>query len=174
MQMERLNWKLVIGYEGLDQTVEEQLKRTEILLEKQQLAPGDRLNYAVQGGIFEDVYKELAQSTFILRGDVPLDQVAGLAKSLNDRLPEAKLFLDGGCGRVLAGFEDLPNGSWAQICDLGNQLQGHVIMEKAPVEFKKRHDIFGRQQPEWKVMHRIKAALDPHHIFAPGRLPGKV
>ena len=173
-EIERLSWDLVIGYEGLDKTVEEQLKRTEILLEKQGLALRDPADYAVQDGIFKNVYKQLAQSAFILRGDVPLDQVAGFAKSLNDRLPEAKLFLDGGCGRILAGFEDLQDGIWDQICDLGNQLDGHVVMEKAPVEFKKRHDVFGSERAEWKVMHRIKAALDPHHIFAPGRLPGKV
>jgi glycolate oxidase subunit GlcD len=173
-ELERLSWELLIGYEGLDKTVEEQLKRTESLFEKQGLALRDRLDYAVQDGIFETVYKQLARSAFILRGDVPLDQVAGFAESLNDRLPKAKLFLDGGCGRILAGFEDLQDGIWGQICDLGNRLDGHVVMEKAPVEFKKRHDVFGIDRPEWKVMHRIKAALDPHNIFAPGRLPGKV
>ncbi len=173
-EIERLGWELVIGYEGMDKTVEEQLKRTERLFEKQGLALRDRLDYAVQDGIFENLYKILAQSAFILRGDVPLDQVAGFAESLNGRLPKAKLFLDGGCGRILAGFEDLQDGIWGQICDLGHQLDGHVVMEKAPVEFKKRHDVFGTEHPAWKVMHRIKAALDPHNIFAPGRLPGKV
>jgi FAD/FMN-containing dehydrogenase len=63
---------------------------------------------------------------------------------------------------------------WSRLCDLGNQLGGHLIMEKAPVEFKNHHDVFGMARPEWKVMHRIKDALDPHHVFAPGRLPGKV
>jgi FAD/FMN-containing dehydrogenase len=47
-------------------------------------------------------------------------------------------------------------------------------LEKAPEEFKKRNDVFGTPQPEWKVMHRIKKALDPDNIFAPGCLPGKV
>jgi FAD/FMN-containing dehydrogenase len=47
-------------------------------------------------------------------------------------------------------------------------------MEKATVEFKAHNDVFGIDRPEWKVMHRIKDALDPHHIFAPGCMPGKV
>jgi glycolate oxidase subunit GlcD len=173
-EFERLRWELAIGYEGLDKTVEEQLKRTESLFEKQGLALKHRLDYAVQDGIFGNVYSELAQSAFILRGDVPLDQVAVFAESLNDRLPKARLFLDGGCGRILAGFEDLQDGVWDQICDLGNQLDGHVVMEKAPLEFKKQNDVFGTERPAWRVMHRIKAALDPHNIFAPGRGPGKV
>jgi glycolate oxidase subunit GlcD len=173
-EFESLSWDLVIGYEGLDKTVEEQLKRTQMLLEKQGLALKHRMDYAVQDGFFEDVYQELTQSAFVLRGDVPLDQVADFARSLNDRLPKAGLFLDAGCGRIFAGFEDLQDGVWSQICDLGNRLDGHVVMEKAPAEFKKRHDVFGNRRPEWQLMHRIKAALDPHHIFAPGRLPGKV
>jgi FAD/FMN-containing dehydrogenase len=48
------------------------------------------------------------------------------------------------------------------------------MLEKAPLAFKEQNDVFGKSRPEWKIMHRIKAALDPHHIFAPGRLPGKV
>jgi FAD/FMN-containing dehydrogenase len=34
--------------------------------------------------------------------------------------------------------------------------------------------VFGPNRPEWKVMRRIKAILDPKHVFAPGRMPGRV
>ena len=84
------------------------------------------------------------------------------------------MFLDFGCGRILAGFEVMQADGWQQICDFGAKRGGHVLLEKAPVEFKKHNDVFGPARPEWKIMHRIKAALDPHNIFAPGRLPGKV
>jgi FAD/FMN-containing dehydrogenase len=68
----------------------------------------------------------------------------------------------------------MPNGLWPQLCEAGNQLGGHAVMEKAPDEFKKKNDVFGVARPEWKVMHRIKAALDPQQVFSPGRLPGKI
>jgi FAD/FMN-containing dehydrogenase len=166
-------WRLEVGFEGFDKTISEQLKRTGILLEKDGLALRDQRDYSVQHGIFEDIYTELVQSGFILRADLPLDQVAELVPFLDKQLSEPKLFLDCGCGRIFAGFENMPDGMWGRLCDLANQLDGHVIMEKAPVEFKQHNDVFGRPRPEWKVMHRIKAALDPHHIFAPGRMPGK-
>ena len=67
----------------------------------------------------------------------------------------------------------MPDEAWGAICDLGAQLGRHVVMEKAPDEFKQHNDVFGKRRPEWKIMHRIKAALDPHHIFARGRLPGR-
>jgi D-lactate dehydrogenase (cytochrome)/glycolate oxidase len=60
------------------------------------------------------------------------------------------------------------------ICDLAAGHDGYGLLEKAPDEFKKRNDVFGTPRPEWKVMHRVKRALDPDNIFAPGSLPGKV
>jgi hypothetical protein len=89
-------------------------------------------------------------------------------------LPESRLFVDYGCGRIFVGFENMPNGLWPQLCEAGSQLGGHVVMEKATAEFKTNNDVFGVHRPEWKVMHRIKAALDPQQVFSPGRLPGKV
>ncbi|MBM3333606.1 FAD-binding oxidoreductase, partial [Candidatus Sumerlaeota bacterium] len=35
------------------------------------------------------------------------------------------------------------------------------------------HDVFGPPRPEWELVHKIKKALDPRRIFAPGRLPGR-
>ena len=43
-----------------------------------------------------------------------------------------------------------------------------------PDDFRQENDVFGSPRLEWKVMHRIKAAMDPDNIFAPGSLPGKV
>ncbi len=168
------SWKLMTGFEGFEKIVAEQLKRTGMMLEEGGLELKDQREYPVQDGIFGDIYTKLGQSAFILRADVPLDEVAGFVKLLSSRLTDADMFVDFGCGRILTGFEVMNDEAWGQICDLGDQLGGHVMMEKAPVEFKKQNDVFGTTRPEWKIMHRIKAALDPHTIFAPGRLPGKI
>jgi FAD/FMN-containing dehydrogenase len=168
------SWKLMTGFEGFEKIVAEQLKRTGMMLEEGGLELKDQREYPVQDGIFGDIYTKLGQSVFILRADVPLDEVAGFVKLLSSRLTDADMFVDFGCGRILTGFEVMNDEAWGQICDLGDQLGGHVMMEKAPVEFKKQNDVFGTTRPEWKIMHRIKAALDPHTIFAPGRLPGKI
>ena len=173
-EITRRRCKLEVGFEGFDKTVTEQLKRTRILFEKAGLMISREQDYSVQEGIFRSIYTELSQAAFILRADLPLDRMLGFVQSLDKRLPKPKLFLDCGCGRVFAGFENMHNGLWDQLCDTGDQLGGHVVMEKATVEFKAHNDVFGFDRPQWKVMHRIKAALDPQHIFAPGRLPGKV
>jgi D-lactate dehydrogenase (cytochrome)/glycolate oxidase len=68
----------------------------------------------------------------------------------------------------------MPDGLWERLCTTGDQLGGHVVMEKATDDFKAHNDVFGIERPHWKVMHRIKAALDPQRVFSPGRLPGKI
>jgi glycolate oxidase subunit GlcD len=173
-EMTHRRYRLEIGFEGFDKIVDEQVKRTRILLEKDGLVLKHQQDYSAQDGIFKDIYAELAQSSFILRADLPFDQGVGFVQSLDKQLSEPKLYLDYGCGRIFAGFETMPDGMWGQLCDLGNQLGGHVVVEKATAEFKAHNDVFGIDRPEWKVMHRIKNALDPHHIFSPGCMPGKV
>jgi D-lactate dehydrogenase (cytochrome)/glycolate oxidase len=173
-EIDRWSWKLLIGFEGFEKIVEEQLKRAAKMLEEGGMELRNQEAYPVQDGIFGGIYTELGQSAFNLRADVPLDEVAGFVTFLSSRLTDAKMFMDFGCGRILAGFEVMQADVWRQICDFGDQRGGHVLLEKAPVEFKKHNDVFGTTRPEWKIMHRIKAALDPHNIFAPGRLPGKV
>jgi len=100
--------------------------------------------------------------------------VAGCINDLDGRATLSEVLLDFGCGRVLAGLEILSNADWARLCEVIDQQGGHGLLMKAPDDFRKENDVFGPPRPEWKVMHRIKAAMDPDNIFAPGALPGKV
>ena len=173
-EIESVNWKLMIGFEGFEKIVSEQLKRAGSMLEEAGLQLQNQQEYPVQDGIFGDIYSALGQSAYVLRADLPLDELTGFVTKLGDRLKSTDMLLDFGCGRILAGFDVMPDDRWGRLCDLGAQLGGHLMMDKAPIAFKEQNDVFGKRRPEWKIMHRIKAALDPHSIFAPGRLPGKV
>jgi D-lactate dehydrogenase (cytochrome)/glycolate oxidase len=116
----------------------------------------------------------MGRSPFILRADFPLDRVADFIKALDGRPVLAGILLDFGCGRILAGLDALSNDDWMRLCELIDQRDGHGLLIKAPDDFRKQNDVFGTSRPEWKVMHRIKAAMEPDNIFAPGCLPGKV
>ncbi len=168
------DWKIVVGFEGFSQTVDYQMEKCGALLEKTGLHSPEKTDYPLHSGKFADVYDEMGQSPFILRADFPLDRVAAFIGALDGRPALPKVFLDFGCGRLLAGLDDMSDDDWARICELIDRHQGHGILVSAPDDFRKRNDVFGRPKPEWKVMHRIKAAMDPDNIFAPGCLPGKV
>jgi FAD/FMN-containing dehydrogenase len=168
------DWKIVIGFEGFSQTVEYQLEKCGAVLEMAGLHSPEKADYPVHEGRFGDTYDEIGRSPFILRADFPLDRVAGFIGQFDGRPALSKVFLDSGCGRLLAGLDDISDDDWARLCERIDQHNGHGLLLKAPDDFRKRNDVFGRPRPEWKVMHRIKAAMDPDNIFGPGCLPGKV
>jgi glycolate oxidase subunit GlcD len=170
---DRSAWRLAAGFEGFGETVRWQTERGLELLEKAELGHPAAVGYHSYENPLVHYYESLVDSTFLLRADAPLDRAAALISRAESVLEGANVLLDLGCGRVLAGCARLPDGAWAGLCSAAGDSGGHAILEKAPAEFKARHDVFGTERPEWKILHRVKEALDPCNIFAPGRLPGR-
>jgi len=168
------DWKIVVGFEGFSATVDYQMEKCAAVLEAAKLRSTQHADYPVHTGRFGDVYEEMGRSPFILRADLLLAQVADFIKALEGRPVISGVLLDFGCGRILAGLDALSNEDWKRLCELIDDRQGHCLLLKAPDDFRKENDVFGSSRPGWKVMHSIKAALDPDNIFAPGSLPGKV
>ena len=166
-------WELTVAFEGLATTVSSQLDRCAGLLREAGLEAQEPRAYDCREGAGPGVFSRLFGSSFVLRAGLPLDQVANFLSEAKDVLEWPNILLDFGCGRVTAGIAELTDEAWASLCAIAAKLDGHVLLEKAPVEFKKRNDVFGPPRPEWKLMHRLKSALDPRNLFSPGRLPGR-
>ncbi len=167
-------WELVVGFEGFSATVDYQLEKCSAVLDKAGLQSPEHADYPVHAGRFAEVYEEIGQLPFILKADLPLDCVADITDALDGRPVQSGMLLDFGCGRILAGLDKLGHDDWLRLCDLIAQRDGHCQLVKAPDDFRKDNDVFGSPRTGWKVMHSIKAALDPDGVFAPGCLPGKV
>ncbi len=167
-------WKIIVGFEGFSQTVEYQLEKCGAVLEAAQLQSLKKEDYPVHEGRFGEVYAKMGALPFILRADFLLNRVADFIDTLAGRPALSEVLLDFGCGRVLAGLDTLSNADWMRLCEVIGQHDGHGLLMKAPDDFRKDNDVFGSPRPEWKVTHRIKAAMDPDNVFAPGCLPGKV
>jgi len=168
------DWKIVVGFEGFSKTVDYQLEKCGAVLAAANLKSPENSDYPVHAGRFGDVYQEMGRSPFILRADFPLNRVADFIQALDGRPVLSGVLLDFGCGRIWAGLDTLANEDWKRTCELIDQRDGHGLLIKAPDDFRRENDVFGPPRQEWKVMHRIKAAMDPDNIFAPGSLPGKV
>jgi hypothetical protein len=153
--------------------VEAQAGRCKDLFSDNGLTEQTTEDYPLVQGLFEDHEEALSGSDFLLRADLPLDEVAPFVRETDPFLRADSLFVDFGCGRIRAGLSELPDETWERLCMLTGKMGGHTLLEKAEDAFKKRQDVFGPPQPAWRVMHKLKNALDPHNIFAPGRLPGR-
>jgi len=170
----RNGWRIVVGFEGFSDTVEYQLEKCSARLEERALTAMNQIDYPMHQGAFVDIYEQLAQAPFQLRADLPLNRVCEFQHSLNDRIAMSSVFLDFGCGRILAGIGDLTDETWKHLCEQAAQNDGRVLLENAPDDFKTRNDVFGLPHPAWRIIHHIKAALDPDNIFSPGCLPGRL
>jgi len=168
------SWKIVVGFEGFSKTVDYQIEKCSAVLKNGKLQPLEPTDYSVHRGKFSDAYEQLAPSPFILRADFPLDKVSEFFGALDARPNLSTVLLDFGCGRLLAGIDELSDDEWRHLCDLATKYHGQGLLLKAPDDFKVRNDVFGTPRSEWRIMHQVKTAIDPDNIFASGCLPGKV
>jgi D-lactate dehydrogenase (cytochrome)/glycolate oxidase len=166
-------WKLIIGFEGFSETVNYQLEKLGGFFEEGSLSGYDQQEYALHEGPFGETYEKIRALPFVLRAGAPLNEVHALVHTTDEAGAVSDMVLDLGCGRIFCGFESVSDDLWKRLCDRAETLKGHVAMDKAPADFKGRHDIFGTERPEWRMIHKVKDALDPNNIFSPGRLPGK-
>ncbi|MFP4056702.1 MAG: FAD-linked oxidase C-terminal domain-containing protein [Candidatus Brocadiia bacterium] len=164
-------WELSIGFEGFAATVAAQARGGRAILGEAGLEAEEEADYDCIAGPWGSRYEALYGSPFLLRADLPIDRAMAFAA-------EADLShgsrVDLGCGRVLAGLDELSRHRWRWLCDLARTAGGTVVLERAPREFRETHRRDAVRGPEWRLMRRLKAALDPHGLFAPGRLPGEM
>jgi glycolate oxidase subunit GlcD len=167
-------WRLEVGFEGFEETVSAQLSRAEALFAKADFSAMRIEDYPVLTGPFTGLYDRIAGCAFVLRMGAPPHQADRAAALLQQPARVDSLLIDFGGGRVLAGSEDLKEAAWRDIGQQMQEMGGQAVLEKCPDEFKAHNDVFGPPRPEWALMHRVKDILDPRHVFAPGRMPGKV
>jgi FAD/FMN-containing dehydrogenase len=167
-------WRLQVGFEGFGETVAAQLDRAEALFERADFKSARAEDYDVLTGPFSGLYDRIAGCPFVLRAGLPPDRAGQAVEIIRHQARVDALLVDFGCGRILAGSSEVSDESWQEIGRRIRELAGHAVLEKSPDEFKTRHDVFGPPRPEWDLMHRVKDILDPKHVFAPGRMPGRV
>jgi glycolate oxidase FAD binding subunit len=53
-------------------------------------------------------------------------------------------------------------------------LDGSLFVESAPLDVKRRIDVFGRDRPDWMIMRQLKREFDPAGTLSPGRYVGRI
>ena len=167
------SWQLVAGFEGFRQTVDFQAESCRALVEKAGLGRAAARDYSLREGTCQGFFETLYQAPIVLRADLPPDRVAPLLSAHGELLRDWGVLVDLGCGRITAAGSSLPEPAWGEWCGIAREAGGHCILEKAPEPLRRAHDVFGPVREDWPLMHRLKAALDPHRVFAPGRMPGR-
>ena len=168
------DYRLIVGFEGLEVVVDSQLERCSAAMQAGGLSAGETMQYDVEAGCLGARFESVWQAPFVLQADVVIEKGADYCAKMSGIANLSTMLLDIGGGRVYAGFAALTGEQWSQLDALAGRCLGHARLLKAPQEFAKEYDLFGSYRPEWRLSHLIKNALDPHHIFSPGVLPGRV
>jgi glycolate oxidase subunit GlcD len=166
-------WDLIVGFEDFHATVQSQAEGCRMLFEKAGLSTSSSREYGPREGPLGEFSDLLYQENFALRADLPLDRVIGFLSDHADLLRGTALLTDFGCGRLTASTSELSDEAWIRWGNAALAAGGSVILEKAPESFRREHEVFGPARSDWPLMYKIKAALDPGRVFAPGRMPGR-
>jgi glycolate oxidase subunit GlcD len=167
-------WRLMVGFEGFPETVAWQAAQGQTLIAQVGLAAPERRAYAPREGACQEFFDTLDRAPFLLRLDLPLNSVTAFLSHPPQPLDGAAVLADFGCGRVVLATPEMTGARWLAQAQRVEQLAGRAVLEKAPLAFRREHDVFGRPRPDWPLMHRLKVALDPHHVFSPGAMPGRL
>jgi glycolate oxidase FAD binding subunit len=168
------SWKLMVGFEGLQIVVPSQIERCAEVMQAAGLSVSGDSDYPLVEGCHATMFESIWQKPFVIQADVVIARLLECYLDLERIVRPDQVLLDVACARIHVGFADLTAEQWKKIDSLVKRCQGHVIVLKAPEEFRKSNDVFGSARPEWKLSHAVKGALDPDRIFAPGVLPGRV
>jgi len=166
-------WEFKAGFEGFHDTVLSQVQRGKEKMEQSGLRSQGEFDYPLLPGAHADDFGRLCGADFCLCTNLRIDAIESFLSKSESNLPDAFILADFACGRVSAGMPALGPENWRALLASSNESGGSVVLEKAPSEFKKGFDVFGPPRPEWQLFHRLKATLDPHAVFCPGRLPGR-
>ncbi len=168
------SWKLMIGFEGIGKVVDHQIERCNQKMQDHGLADLDKADYPVIEGPFTDVFGEIWKAPYVGEADTAIADVKALTEDIAKIVEPSAVLVDFACGRILCGFENLDGKQWKEMDSGFRKYQGHGKLLKAPADFRKNNDVFGSGRAEWKLSHKIKAALDPKGLFSPGAMPGRV
>jgi len=167
-------WRLSIGFEGFDQTVDSQLMRAESFFQRESFSAVEPRDDTLLEGPFAKAYSAIDQCSFVLQVHVAPDRTAVAVDLLQRLIPVERLLIDFGCGKIWAGAAAVEAASWTGFCRDMERMEGHSFFLKATDAFRNTADMFGPPRPEWKILYRVKDILDSRHVFSPGSLPGRV
>ncbi|MEI8243510.1 MAG: FAD-linked oxidase C-terminal domain-containing protein [bacterium] len=166
-------WELRVGFEGFAETVEVQIKKGQALIRESGLPLPETFDYPLLEGAHAADLAAFCSSAFAICANLPAGAVAGFPGDAPTPPGSSCRIADFACGRVSLGLPALSGPDWQGICARTSQAGGSAVVTQAPEAFKQQFDVFGPPRPEWRLLHDLKDGLDPGHVFAPGRLPGR-
>jgi glycolate oxidase FAD binding subunit len=134
----------------------------------------------VDGAAWSAWRAHFAPATLALRVSVMPSRAGDVAESLDRALAGAAPHISAtvSAGLIRLNMTPRDEQSCGQLVDrvrqIAEQRGGSLVVDGAPLAYKRTVDVFGAPRSDIEIMRRLKQEFDPKGILAPGRFVGRI
>lgn len=167
-------WGLILFFEEAPPAVEWQVGQ--VTKEFQQL--GITAVRELEAGLYDRLLSLLTHwprhvnAAAVFKANQLPGRTASFCQLIAKQLPEAQCVAHAGNGIIWTAVSQ--GTTWVQIGHsplrrFAEDGIGNVVIDRCPMEWKAEAPVWGAPRHDWEIMRKIKAKLDPHDLFNPGR-----
>lgn len=171
---------LTLNFEGGTVSVDRQIDEARLLARKNNALMGDDIIGEAQNR-FWDVIREHTQGTVTCKAAMLVSQVAPYLQQVEQicRRHELEYAIVAHAGNGILYIELRPSDATARIVEAVAELRiqaqearGSLVVERCPVDLKRRINVWGEPRSDFYLMQRLKRQFDPKGTFVKGRFVG--
>jgi glycolate oxidase FAD binding subunit len=173
-------YTLAVNFEGSPVMIERQINETHLLARKHHVLLGDDLEGEEQERFWE-IVREHIQGSLTCKVSIPVSQIAPYLQTIDDVCQqhdlEAATIAHAGNGILFVELR--PSDALQRLVPAIYELRikaqeerGSLVVERCPVDLKRRISIWGEPGGDFPMMQRLKQQFDPEGTFVRGRFLG--
>ena len=171
---------LAINFEGGTVSVDRQMDETRLFARKNNALMADDIAGEAQNRFWE-VVREHTQGTITCKAAMLVSQIAPYLQQVEQicRRHELEAAIVAHAGNGILYIELRPGDATTRIVEAVAELRiqaqearGSLVVERCPVDLKRRINVWGEPGSDFYLMQRLKRQFDPKGTFVTGRFVG--
>lgn len=173
-------YTLAVNFEGSAATIDRQVDETRLLSRKAGALMGDDLADKDQAQFWQAV-REHMRGSVTCKVAILVSQIASYLETVESVCRRHKLeaALVGHAGSGILYIELRPSDATPRLVEAivelrrhAQEARGSLVVERSPIELKRRISVWGEPGPDFYLMQRLKQQFDPKGTFVKGRFVG--
>jgi glycolate oxidase FAD binding subunit len=171
---------LAINFEGGTVSVDRQMDEARLIARKNSALMADDIAGEAQNRFWE-VVREHTQGTVTCKAAMLVSQVAPYLQQVEQicRRHELEAAIVAHAGNGILYIELRPGDATTRIVEAiaelriqAQEARGSLVVERCPVDLKRRINVWGEPGSDFYLMQRLKRQFDPEGTFVTGRFVG--
>ena len=171
---------LAINFEGGAVSINRQIDEARLLARQNNALMGDDIDGEAQNR-FWDVVREHTQGTVTCKATMLVSHVASYLHHVEDICHQHELdyAIIAHAGNGILSIELRPGDATTRLIEAiaalriqAQTARGSLVVERCPVELKRRIHVWGEPRSDFYLMQRLKQQFDPEGTFVTGRFVG--